>query len=63
MMVELADIKSKRLLVAWFEGVGGGSPLRREEAAWQQGSLFLGRTVPTEAKPSELSGEILCLAV
>jgi hypothetical protein len=33
MMVELADIKSKRLLVAWFEGVGGGSPLRREEAA------------------------------
>jgi hypothetical protein len=36
---------------------------RREEATRQQGSLFLGRTVPTEAKPSELSGEILSLAV
>jgi hypothetical protein len=34
----------------------------REEAARQQGSLFLGRIVPTEAKPSELSGEILWLA-
>ncbi len=33
-----------------------GRPLKDEEAARQQGSLFFGRIVPTEAKPSELSG-------
>jgi hypothetical protein len=33
-----------------------------EEATRQQGGLLiLGRIVPTEAKPSELSGEILSL--
>jgi hypothetical protein len=30
-----------------------------EEVSRQQGDLFDGRIVPTEAKPSELSGEIL----
>jgi hypothetical protein len=33
--------------------------LENEKATRQQGGLFLGRIVPTEAKPSELSGEIL----
>ena len=37
-------------------------PTKSEEATRQQGGLFLGRIVPTEAKPSELSGEILSLA-
>jgi hypothetical protein len=38
------------------------TPTKSEEATRQQGGLFLGRIVPTEAKPSELSGEILSLA-
>jgi hypothetical protein len=32
---------------------------KAERAARQQGSSFLGRIVPTEAKPSELSGCIV----
>jgi hypothetical protein len=34
---------------------------KKRKAARQQGGLSLGRIVPTEAKPSELSGEILSL--
>ncbi len=38
---------------------GFAMEIEREKAARQQGDLFLGRIVPTEAKPLELSGEIL----
>jgi hypothetical protein len=38
---------------------GFAMEIEREKAARQQGDLFFGRIVPTEAKPLELSGEIL----
>jgi hypothetical protein len=47
--------ESKAYGIQLQSGIGG----KTEKAAWQKAALSLGRIVPTEARPSELSGCIL----
>ena len=49
------------MILSGIDAARKGGRIEKEEAARQQGGLFVGRIVPTEAKPSELSGEILSL--